>query len=142
MNLPAKLLGNTNLQQFDVIVIGSGAGGSSIAAILARWGKKVLILEAGPNYFLGLDNPDPAQLSSVFSNDELKLVRRRLLMPDTLIKPIRPPRRMMLIICPRPLAAPRAMPISRRPASPLLTFNSANSRACPGWGTPASLIGR
>ena len=34
--------------------------------------RRVLILEAGPNYFLGLDNPDDDQLGSVFSNDELK----------------------------------------------------------------------
>src|SRR5258708_31743813 len=87
MNLPNKILGNQNIQKFDVIVIGSGAGGSSLAAILAKSGKKVLILEAGPNYFLGLDNPDTSQLGSVFSNDELKLVRRRLVMPDPLIEP-------------------------------------------------------
>ena len=82
-----KTLGNESIQKFDVIVIGSGAGGSSIAAVLARNGKKVLILEAGPNYFLGLDEPDPAKLGTVFSNDELKLVRRRLLMPDPLLEP-------------------------------------------------------
>jgi len=87
MNLPSKVLGNTGIQKFDVIVIGSGAGGSSIAAVLAKWGKKVLILEAGPNYLLGLDNPDSTQLGSLFSNDELKLVRRRLIMPDPLIEP-------------------------------------------------------
>src|SRR6266481_194783 len=87
MNIPKKVLGNEGIQQFDVIVIGSRAGGSSIAAILAKGGKKVLILEAGPNYLLGLDGADPTQLSSVYSNDELKVVHRRLLMPDPLIEP-------------------------------------------------------
>jgi len=87
MKLPKKILGNTGLNQFDVIVIGSGAGGSAIAAVLARGGKKVLILEAGPNYLVEVDNPDPAQLGSVFSNDELKMVRRRMIMPDPLIEP-------------------------------------------------------
>ena len=87
MKLPKTILGNEGIQKFDVIVIGSGAGGSAIAAILAKGGKNVLILEAGPNYLLGLDDHDSTQLGSVFSNDELKLVRRRLIMPDPLIEP-------------------------------------------------------
>jgi gluconate 2-dehydrogenase alpha chain len=87
MTVPPKILGNTALQNFDVIVIGSGAGGASIAAILCQLGKKVLILEAGPNYLLGLDAADSTKLGSVFSNDELKMVRRKLIMPDPLIEP-------------------------------------------------------
>jgi choline dehydrogenase-like flavoprotein len=35
--------------QFDVIVVGSGAGGASVARELARKGNKVLILERGAN---------------------------------------------------------------------------------------------
>ena len=35
-------------QKFDVIVVGSGAAGSAMAAYLAEGGKRVLIVEAGP----------------------------------------------------------------------------------------------
>ncbi len=35
-------------ERYDVIVVGSGAGGSSVAHELAKRGKKVLIVEAGP----------------------------------------------------------------------------------------------
>ena len=38
----------TDNEKVDVIVVGSGAAGSNIAAHLAEGGKKVLILEAGP----------------------------------------------------------------------------------------------
>lgn len=34
----------------DVIVVGSGSGGAVSALNLARWGHKVLIIEAGPHY--------------------------------------------------------------------------------------------
>ena len=36
-------------QTYDFIVIGSGAGGSPVAAKLAEAGKSVLLLEAGPD---------------------------------------------------------------------------------------------
>ena len=42
-------------QDYDVIVIGSGAGGAATAWGLARRGAKVLILEAGPFYDPTLD---------------------------------------------------------------------------------------
>jgi len=35
-------------EKFDIIIIGSGAGGSPIANILAKKGRKVLVLEKGP----------------------------------------------------------------------------------------------
>ena len=36
-----------NADQYDVIVVGSGPGGSTVAWELARAGKRVLILERG-----------------------------------------------------------------------------------------------
>ncbi len=41
MSLPAE--------KVDAVVVGSGAAGSAIAAKLAVGGKKVVILEAGPD---------------------------------------------------------------------------------------------
>lgn len=54
--------------QFDVIVIGSGAGGAPIAHILAKAGKEVLILEKGP--LLRTQQQDPHGVSD-FKRDEL-----------------------------------------------------------------------
>jgi gluconate 2-dehydrogenase alpha chain len=51
------------------IVIGSGAGGSTAAMVLAEHGWDVLIVEKGRNYFGDLRSPTP---STAFSNDELK----------------------------------------------------------------------
>ncbi|HEY4239508.1 MAG TPA: GMC family oxidoreductase [Kofleriaceae bacterium] len=80
------ILGNSSLATFDAVIIGSGAGGSTVARTLAKAGQKVLVLEAGDNYFPGLD--DPAQFPTpLFSNDELKLQVRSLIAQDTLIEP-------------------------------------------------------
>ena len=49
------MLGNTDLDRFDALIIGSGAGGSAAAYVLATAGQKVLVLEAGDNHFPGLD---------------------------------------------------------------------------------------
>ena len=79
-------VGNASLSKFDVLVIGSGAGGGPLAFILATHGKKVLILEAGPNRFDGLDDPSRQPVPS-FSNDELKFMNRSFIVPDTLVEP-------------------------------------------------------
>ncbi|MEZ5503246.1 MAG: GMC family oxidoreductase [Halioglobus sp.] len=81
-----NLLGNTALADFDVVVIGSGAGGSAATRVLATNGLKVCVLEAGNNYFPGLD--DPAGLPPpLFSSDELKLSARGLIRQQSTIEP-------------------------------------------------------
>jgi gluconate 2-dehydrogenase alpha chain len=90
MALPSSepnVLGNTDLDSFDAIVIGSGAGGATAAYVLATNGKKVLVLEAGDNYFEGLDDPDDDKPVPLFSNDELKFGHRLLIEPDPLLEP-------------------------------------------------------
>jgi choline dehydrogenase-like flavoprotein len=83
----SAVVGNTSLSTFDVIVIGSGVGGSSVAEVLARFGQKVLVLEAGPNFFVGLDDPRPNMPTTRFSSDELKLDRRFLIDQDPIVEP-------------------------------------------------------
>jgi len=90
MNLPSRqpnVLGNTDLSSFDVLIIGSGAGGSAADYILATHGKKVLVLETGNNYFPGLDDPASGQPVPLFSNDELKLSHRRFIQADPILSP-------------------------------------------------------
>lgn len=79
-------VGNRALAQFDALVIGSGAGGGSVANILCANGMKVLVLEAGPNYFVGLDGPEE-QPSTLFANDEIKLGSRNFIVPDANVEP-------------------------------------------------------
>ncbi len=81
------IVGNSSLTHFDALIIGSGAGGSSVAAILTKFGKKVLVLEAGPNFFQGLDNPASGNPVPDFANDEVKLERRYFILSDPIVEP-------------------------------------------------------
>ncbi|HSP99292.1 MAG TPA: GMC family oxidoreductase [Candidatus Dormibacteraeota bacterium] len=80
------LLGNRALSTFDALLVGSGAGGSAVAHVLAAAGWKVLILEAGNNYFPGLDQPGRLSWSD-FSNDELRMAVRGLVTQDPVLEP-------------------------------------------------------
>lgn len=74
------LLGNRALERFDVCVIGSGAGGGAAAHALTAAGKSVLVLEAGPNPFPGIDERG-ALAPTLHSNDELKYAVRNFITP-------------------------------------------------------------
>ena len=57
-------------EEVDVVVIGSGAGGAPVAAVLAEAGARVVILEKGPYY-----------TSGDFVHDEVKICRRDFWVP-------------------------------------------------------------
>ncbi len=65
------------------VVVGSGAGASVVALVLAEAGWDVVILERGPWYVTHLDRARPA---TVFANDELK-ANRYFELPDPLTEP-------------------------------------------------------
>lgn len=87
MSASDKILGNASLDRFDALVIGSGASGGAVAAMLTRHGQKVLVLEAGANYFPGIDQPAQSQPLPSFGNDELKLSHRFQIQPDPIAEP-------------------------------------------------------
>ena len=78
-------VGNRALSRFDALVIGSGAGGGAVAHVLTKNGLDVLVLEAGPNWFAGLDDPTQPP-TTMFANDEIKL-GRHFISPDPLVEP-------------------------------------------------------
>lgn len=80
------VFGNTSLATFDVLVIGSGAGGGPMAYVLATNGLKVLVLEAGPCHLDFLDDPGQAPVPR-FSNDELKIERRNFIEVQARVDP-------------------------------------------------------
>ncbi|MCA9773294.1 MAG: GMC family oxidoreductase, partial [Myxococcales bacterium] len=82
------VLGDTRLGRFDVVIIGSGAGGAAAARVLATNGLTVCILEAGNNYFVGLDDPRPGFPVPLFSSDEIKMSARRLIAQQTRVEPM------------------------------------------------------
>src|SRR5688500_8050656 len=58
-----------NSKHFDVIIIGSGAGGATLAYQLATSGKRILILERG--VFLKREK-DNRSLKAIFSESKYK----------------------------------------------------------------------
>jgi len=90
VSLPSAVpgvLGETSLDDFDVVIIGSGPGGCAAAHILTQANLSVLVLEAGNNYFLGLDDPAPGKPTPLFGSDELKQSARFFGKQDPLIEP-------------------------------------------------------
>jgi choline dehydrogenase-like flavoprotein len=87
LTVTAQVLGNAALDRFDALVIGSGASGGATAAMLSRHGQKVLVLEAGSNYFPGIDQASATQPLPQFGNDELKLLHRFQIQPDPIAEP-------------------------------------------------------
>jgi choline dehydrogenase-like flavoprotein len=67
------------------VIVGSGAGGSTVAMELAENGWDVVIFEKGSNYFTNLEGTGP--FGTTFSNDELKALYRYFEQPDPLAYP-------------------------------------------------------
>ena len=79
--------GNTSLDRFDVVIIGSGPGGSTAARVLTDQGLDVCMLEAGPCYFVEIDDPAPGMPIPLFSNDGVKASARGIMEQQARVEP-------------------------------------------------------
>jgi choline dehydrogenase-like flavoprotein len=61
---------------YDVVIVGSGAGGGTVAAALTEAGYRTCVLEKGPHY-----------TEADFIHDELRICRRFFFTPDPLEEP-------------------------------------------------------
>jgi len=69
----------------DVVIVGSGPAGATVARTLTENGRSVVVLDKGRNHLLSLEPPFGPL--GHFSNDELKCVHRHFLGPDPVVEP-------------------------------------------------------
>jgi choline dehydrogenase-like flavoprotein len=79
-------VGNTSITKFDVMIIGSGAGGAPVAHVLCAQGLNVLVIEAGTNRFDHLDDATQQPVPRL-GNDEIGVSVRNAIVPNALVEP-------------------------------------------------------